>query len=279
MYPILQRKLGGSIAFGLCTEMESAVGTEKETLRVDTGQGNTRPAKTLVQDNLQQPLLEHLSCLSAPTCGAGSTVFLCGKLIWKTEGKGESCHEPWHCWQRDGCQRCFSQAPRAGWCHHSQFPPAIPGGVGAAPLPALSGGSGSKAEPPCTGSCSSSPPRCSQGLRWGQRALSLPAWHSSQDSRGTGSSRCAWKHRHRHTPGPGMSTGPRACRALPQPLCPARAQAGWGGCARLGQLRVPTAPVPLLAPRGTPSTHLSRSSRRPSPGLASGPARGCPAPP
>lgn len=117
------------------------------------------------------------------------------------------------------------------------------------------------------------------GLRWGQRALSLPAWHSSQDSRGTGSSRCAWKHRHRHTPGPGMSTGPRACRALPQPLCPARAQAGWGGCARLGQLRVPTAPVPLLAPKGTPSTHLSRSSRRPSPGLASGPARGCPAPP
>lgn len=25
-----------------------------------------------------------------PTCGAGSTVLLCGKLIWKREGKGES---------------------------------------------------------------------------------------------------------------------------------------------------------------------------------------------
>lgn len=45
-------------------------------------------------------------------------------------------------------QRCFSQTSRAGWCHHPQFPPEIPAAVGAAPVPALSGGSGSKAEPP-----------------------------------------------------------------------------------------------------------------------------------
>lgn len=83
------------------------------------------------------------------------------------------------------------------------------------------------------------------GLRWGQRALSLPGWHSSQDSRGTGSSRCAWKHRHRHTPGPGMSTGPRACSehaglypspsALPGLRQAGVAVPGWGswGCPQL----------------------------------------------
>lgn len=61
-------------------------------------------------------------------------------------------------------ERCFSQALRAGWCHHFQSAPEIPVGVGAAPFPALSGGSGSKAEQPCTGSSSSSPSQCTQGL-------------------------------------------------------------------------------------------------------------------
>lgn len=156
-----------------------------------------------------------------------------------------SCHDPWHCWQRDGCQR--------------DALPRLPEQAGAS-ISSLSQrsqvGWGRPLSQPCLGAVvvrqrhpaqaapaalhPSAPKGCSDtscqhtGLRWGQAALSLAPWHSSQDSRGTGSSRCAWKHRHGHTPGPGMSTGPAACRALPQPQCTPRAQAGQGWLCQAG---------------------------------------------
>lgn len=220
--------------------------------------------------------------------------------VWQThleKKKGrESCHEPWHCWQRDGATEMPFPGPQNRLVPASPLSPRDASWDGAAPVPALSGGSGSKAEPLAqaapAGLLASAAKGCSDtssqhtGLRWAQRALSLPPWHSSQDSRGTRSSRSAWKHRQGHTAGPEMNTGRPAWMALSQSLCPPRAQGragvavpGWGSC-RSPQLPCPsTCPLPSLAATGTAGTHLSRSSHRPSPGLASGPARGCPAPP
>lgn len=192
-----------------------------------------------------------------------------------------------------GARDAFPRLPEQAGATIPSFPQRSQVGWGQPHSQPCLGAVAARAEPPCTGSCSSSPPRCSQGLL---RHLLPAAWaevgtkssvtarlaqqpgqqrHGEQqvclEAQAQAHSRARNEHR--------TQSMLRACRALPQPLCPARAQAGWGGCARLGQLGVPTAPVPLLAPRGTPSTHLSHSSRRPSPGLASGPARGCPAPP
>lgn len=144
-----------------------AIGTVKINAESTPRLWKARSAQTLIQDNRQR---WNISVVPVhPTCGTGSAVLLCGKLIWKTEGKGESgLSEPLS--TPGGGTGARETSPRPH-CRplppaptYTPRPPEVPVGWEGAPVTALPRGYSSKAEPPRTRGSNRAPPQQAQGL-------------------------------------------------------------------------------------------------------------------